>query len=177
MHFQIDIPLKPVAGLTRPNAVFWQFAKTAIFEVQNKRLLGQDPPRVCIDAVFRWQILCQQNVPNPREYWIADATISSPGDRCMDQPPSLTEFRGDEPVKSGVHFQIDIPLKPAAGLTRPNTDFWEFAKTAVFEAQNKRFLGKIRPGCELMRFGDGRFYVNKMSQTRVNAELWMQRSR
>ena len=25
-------------------------------------------------------------------------------DRCMDQPSSLTGFRGDDPVKSGAHF-------------------------------------------------------------------------
>ena len=51
VHFQIDIPLKPAAGLTPPNPDFWEFAITANFEGQNKRLLGQDPPRPCIDAV------------------------------------------------------------------------------------------------------------------------------
>ena len=68
--------LKPAAGLTRPNTDFWKFAKTAIFEAQNKRFLGQNPLRLCIDAVFRWQILCQENVSNPHEYWIVDATLS-----------------------------------------------------------------------------------------------------
>ena len=30
-----------------------------------------------IDAVLGWQIFCQQNLSNPHEYWIVDATVSS----------------------------------------------------------------------------------------------------
>ena len=68
----------------------------AIFEVQNKRFLGQNPLRVCIDAVFRWQILCQQNVLNPREYWIVDATVSTkrPIEACLAMSVSAKNCGG-----------------------------------------------------------------------------------
>jgi hypothetical protein len=51
-------------------------------------------------------------------------------------------FWGNNCIRLGVYFQIDIPLKAPAGLTLPNTDFQQFAKTAVFEAQNKHLLGQ-----------------------------------
>ena len=66
-------------------------------------------------------------------------------DRCIDLTCQSQGFSGNDPVKSGLQFQLDIPLKPAAGLTRPNTDFRQFSKTAVLEAQNKRLLGQDSP--------------------------------
>ena len=55
--------------------------------------------------------------------------------------PELTGDRHRDPVKSGVHAQLDIRLKPATGLTLSGTEFRKFAKIPVSGGQNHRHLG------------------------------------